>query len=136
MCPEVSGVAEVAEGRWCHSSDFALTPPPVNSGHVQHLAPIHRTSSIFQHHSDPIPATLVAEITASPSSHIRLPLLPSHPLVSFTVPLSRFHLHIPFTTHLSLCHMFKTPISLSYHHRPSRPYWTSCFTIALDFHEG
>jgi hypothetical protein len=84
----------------CHGSDFALTPPPVNSGHVQHLAPIRRTSSIFQHHSDPIPATPIAEITASPSSRIRLPLLPSHPLVSLTVPLSRSHLHIPFTTHL------------------------------------
>jgi hypothetical protein len=23
----------------------------------------------------------------------------------------------------------------SYHHRPSRPYQTSCFTIASDFHE-
>jgi hypothetical protein len=91
----------------CHGLDFALTPPPVNSGHVQHLAPISRTSSIFQHHSDPIPATPVAEITASPSSRIRLPLLPSHPLVSFTVPLSRFHLHIPFTTHPSLCHMLR-----------------------------
>jgi hypothetical protein len=119
----------------CHGSDFALTPPPVNSGHVQHLAPICRTSSIFQHHSDPIPATPVAKIAASPSLRTRLPLLPSHPLVSFTVPLSSFPLRIPFTIHPSLCHMFKTPISLSYHHRPSRPYRTSCFTIASDFHE-
>jgi hypothetical protein len=122
-------------GGYCHGLDFALTPPPVNSGHVQHLASIRRTSLIFQHHSDPIPATPVAEIAASPSSHIRLPLLPSHPLVSFTVPLSRFHLHIPFTTHPSLCHMLRLLFSLSYHHRPSWPYRTSCFTIALDFHK-
>jgi hypothetical protein len=73
-----------------------------NSGHVQHLVPIRRTSSIFQHHSDPIPATPVAEIATSPSLHIRLPLLPSHPLVLFTVPLSRpisiqhTYLHTPF----------------------------------------
>jgi hypothetical protein len=93
----------------CHGSDFALTPPPVNSGHVQHLAPIRRTSSIFQHHSDPIPATPIAEITASPSSRIRLLLLPSHPLVSFTVPLSRpisiqhAYLHTPFIIHLAIC---------------------------------
>jgi hypothetical protein len=119
----------------CHGSDFALTPPPVNSGHVQHLAPIRRTSSIFQHHSDPIPVTPVAEITASPLSHTRLPLLPSHPLILFTGPLSRFHLHIPFTTHPSLCHMLRLLFSLSYHHRPSRPYRTSRFTIASDFHE-
>jgi hypothetical protein len=98
-------------------------------------APIRRTSSIFQHHSDPIPATPVAKVAASPSSRIRLPLLPSHPLVLFTVPLSRFHLHIPSTTHLPICHMFKTSISLSYHHRPSWPYRTSRFTIASDFHD-
>jgi hypothetical protein len=71
---------------------------------------------IFQHHSDPIPATLAAEIAASPSSRIRLPLLPSHPLVLFTVLLSRpisiqhAYLHTPF--HHSSCHMFKTPIPL------------------------
>jgi hypothetical protein len=59
-----------------------------NSGYVQHLAPIRRTSPIFQHHSDPILATLVAKIAASPLSRIRLPLLPLHPLVSFPVPLS------------------------------------------------
>jgi hypothetical protein len=112
-----------------------------NSSHVQHLAPICRTSSVFQHHSDPILATLVAKIAASPLSCLRLPLFPLHSLVPFPVPLScpisiqHTYLHTPFTTHLSLCHMFKTPIFLSYHHWPSQPYQTSCFTIALDFHK-
>jgi hypothetical protein len=89
LCSVLLGVGEGGYTGYCHGSDFALTPPPVNSGHVQHLAPIRRTSSIFQHHSDPIPATPVAEITTSPSLRTRLPLLPSHPLVPFTVPLSR-----------------------------------------------
>jgi hypothetical protein len=130
-------IGKVVSDAVCHGSDYALTPPPatpvmfntwcLSAGQVQ----------IFQHHSDPIPATPIAEIAASPLLCIWLPLLPSHPLVSFPVPLSHFHfhLHTPFTPHLSLCHMFKTPIPLSYHHQPSQPCWTSRFTIALDFHK-
>jgi hypothetical protein len=88
------------------------------SGHVQHLAPTRRTSSVFQHHSDPVLATLVAEIAASPSLCLWLPLLPLHPLGPFTVPLSHptsFHLLLfsyPLHHPCYILPSVKTPIPL------------------------
>jgi hypothetical protein len=72
---------------------------------------LHYPQLSNKHHSDPTLATPVAEIATSPLLCLWLPLLPLHPLISFTVPLSHptffYHsyLHTPFTTHLSFCHM-------------------------------